>query len=180
MTSNDSGASWVAPLNPSPILSGSGYVNFTVVASSAQAGFVITASTTSGTPVGAQMITAGILLPSGSGPGPDITCRFSGLPATSKAGTSFGGCVTMYDQFQNVISSGPNAMSNPTVSLSFNAETSTNSPTTITDPIQNPSWLPGTTSYNLITHTGQLCLTNYFTLLAAGSRWLEAYEIWIP
>src|SRR5206468_4028448 len=101
---------------------------------------------------------------------------FSNLPATSKAGSTFGGCVTMYDQYHNIISSGPNAVSNPTVSMSFDAETSTNSPATIKDPIQNPSWLPGTTTFNLISGAGVLCLNNFFTLQAAGSRWLKAYD----
>ena len=34
----------------------------------------------------------------------------------------------MYDQFQNVLSTGPNVMSNPVVSMGFDAETTTNSP----------------------------------------------------
>ena len=42
--------------------------------------------------------------------------------------------------------------------------------------MQNPAWLPGTTTYNLVTNNGQLCLTNYFNLLAAGSRWMKAYD----
>jgi len=38
----------------------------------------------------------------------------------------------------------------------------------LTDPVQNPPWLPGTTTYNLIAGGGQICLTNYFSLFAAG------------
>jgi len=176
LTSNDAGALVNAPLNSSPLLP-EGFINYTVTASSSQAGFVITASTTTGTPVGAQGIAAGHSSPIGVWPGPRHHLQFSNLPSTVTAGQTFGGCVTMYDQFQNVLSSGPNATVNPLVTLNFDAETSSNSPTTITDPIQNPSWLPGTTTFNLISDAGQLCLNNYFSLLAAGSRWLKAYDV---
>jgi hypothetical protein len=176
ITSNDAGAQVNSPLNSSPLLT-EGFINYTVTASLAQAGFIITASTTTGTPIGAQGIMAGNSSPIQVWPGPRHHLKFSNLPTTMKAGAPFGGCVTMYDQFQNVISSGPNATGNPIVTLNFDAETTINSPATITDPIQNPSWLPGTTTYNLISGSGQLCLTNYFSLLAAGSRWLKAYDV---
>ena len=78
----------------------------------------------------------------------------------------------MYDQFDNLVSTGPFTSTNTLTSIAFDAETTSNGG--LTDSVQNPTWLPGTTTYNLVTGNAQLCLTNYFSLLAAGSRWLKA------
>ena len=176
ITTNDAGFQVNAPLNSSPLLT-DGSINYTVTASSAQAGFIITASTTTGAPIDAQGIVPGYSTAIRVWPGPRHHLQLSNLPATTTAGQTFGGCVTLYDQFQNVISSGPSATGNPSLTLNFDAETSVNSPATIQDAIQNPSWLPGTTTFNLISAGGQLCLNNYFSLLAAGSRWVKAYDV---
>jgi len=80
----------------------------------------------------------------------------------------------MHDQFHNVVSTGPYTDPVSKVSISFDAQTTINGG--LTDSVQNPSWLPGTTTYNLQQGNGQLCLTNYFSLFAAGNDWLKAQD----
>ncbi len=174
LTSNDSDVNWQSPANPSQLLNGVGYMPWTVVASSAQLSFVITASTTPTTPVGTTAITSGASNALRVYPGPKHHLHITGLPTTSSAGVGFSGCVVMHDAYHNILSTGPHTSTSTVTSISFNAETTGNG--YLTDGNQDPPWLPGTTTFNLITGSGQKCLTNYFSLRAAGSRWLQAVD----
>ncbi|MFA5975390.1 MAG: hypothetical protein WC859_04410 [Elusimicrobiota bacterium] len=175
LTSNDTGVTWVSPTNPGLLLPNEGYQVFTVQASSAQTVFQITVSTAPDSPAGTEGLLQNVSSPIRVYPGAKHHLHFFNLPATEiQAGQPFDGCLVMHDQFHNVLSTGPYTSTSTLTTISFEAQTTGNGG--LTDPMQNPPWLPGTTTYNLVSSNGQLCLTNYFSLLAAGNDWLRARE----
>ena len=177
LTGNDAGVVWVSPVNPSPLLAGQGFINFSVQASSAQPAFVVTASTTPDSPAGTGNVQMGISSSVRVWPGTPHHLQFTNLPTpplSVQAGQLFGGCIVVEDQYNNVVSSGPYTDTTTLTQIAFNAQTTTNGG--LTDALQNPPLSAWTTSYNLIQDGGVLCLTNYFSLYAAGSDWIEAYD----
>jgi hypothetical protein len=92
--------------------------------------------------------------------------HWSGLPATVQAGVSFGGALTVHDQFHNVLSTGPNAYNK---NVTFEAE---NFPG-----VQAPSFLPSNNvTFSSATDLGVKNLVSFAQLKKAGVRTLKAQE----
>ncbi|MCB4757108.1 MAG: Ig-like domain-containing protein, partial [Elusimicrobia bacterium] len=96
-----------ATANPNQLSNGERI--FTMIAKTAQTNFSVTASTTDDTPSGTQGIKSGSASGMRVWSGVAHHLEFYNLPTSSKAaGDPFNGGIRAYDQFQNLLSTGPN------------------------------------------------------------------------
>ncbi len=153
--------------NPNDVLNGSR--GYTMKAKTATTNFSVTASTTTGTPVGTERIVDGTASGMRVWPAGANHFEFANLPSSPiAAGDPFNGTIRVRDQFQNIISTGPNLYTGTVV---FQAETST-------DPAQVAVLPP-----NFTFSASDAGIKDFiggpegnFTLKKAGSRWLKAYD----
>ena len=98
-------------------------------------------------------------------PGQSHHLVWSGLPSVATAGVTIDGVLSVHDQFDNVLSTGPNVFFG---NISFLAEGFANNN-------QNPTFSSMTVTLSSSTEPGLKTLTGFVALKKAGSRWLEAY-----
>ena len=99
-------------------------------------------------------------------PGPAHHINFSNVPASVQAGQTFRPNLTAYDQYNNVLSTGPNAYQG---TVAFLGETFTNS-------IQNTSFVPNPITFSSSVNQGVITSTPSVTMFKTGNRWMEAFD----
>ncbi len=102
-------------------------------------------------------------------PGPAHYMEWSNLPAGTTAGVSISGTLSVYDQFNNILSTGPNAF-NQTATLAAQLYGG------IQDPVFNPSNVVSFSTTNM----GTMNLNSFLTLKKAGSQFVSAFETVSP
>ena len=98
-------------------------------------------------------------------PGPINHLVWSGLPANAVAGVTFSGVLSAHDQYDNVLSTGPNAYR---TNVTFKAE--------IFGGNQDPIFSPSSVLFSSTTDLGSKSLPGFLSLKKAGVRWVEAHE----
>jgi hypothetical protein len=157
--------------NPNALVNGDR--TFTMKAKTSTSTFSITASTDATTPVGTTEFKIGQSAGMRVWPAVAHHFTFMNLPSTATAGAMFNGTIVVKDQFENIISTGPNVY---TGTIHFDAEMVSN--LGLTDPIQNPILPP---DYTFL--SADAGIKNFvggaegnFILKKMGSRWLKASD----
>jgi hypothetical protein len=99
-------------------------------------------------------------------PGPSHHLEFTNLPSTVTAGVPFNGTLTVYDQYGNILSTGPNAYAS-NVSLAGEIFGGNQ------DPVFNPL---ANVTFSSITDGGVKNMLSFMTLKKVGLRYVQAFE----